>query len=159
MSPSWRSKIPPLLSLHENEQVDSCPRTVIVLGELRCPLEKLQQHSGIKILMLITQEEKEEELHLPASSHHPAGTSKKEIPCWKAFALAGKGRVGWATCFHSLFRVLHKGLTLVSPHSDTGKAETFEEDQGPGNRAEATNMNTIAGAIAVPDGQLCIGCW
>ena len=35
------------------------------------------------------------------------------------------------------FGALCKGLTLVSPHSDAGKAETFKEE--PGNRAETSS--------------------
>lgn len=95
-------RYPSFYSPPKNEQVDCCPWTEIILGELRCPLEKSQQHRGIKNLRLTTQKEKEQ-LHLPASSHPPSSTAKRKIPCLKRVFLAGIGRVGWATCFHSLF--------------------------------------------------------
>lgn len=65
--------------------------------------------------------------------------------------------MGQTNNFSQPFRALHKRITSISPHIETGDAEMYRDVKEQGIREGAPSMNLTAGVTMVQTDLLCSG--
>lgn len=128
----------------------------IALGEPRSPLKKLQQQRKAKKPENNCIKGEKEQSHFACIIPSPSPallSTKRELlilsfPHWEK-------KNGVSDQLPQPFRAWHEGLTSVSPHAETGKAEMSRDPSEQGRRGGATSISHGAGATTAPSGLLC----